>query len=221
MRWTTSIPRGVGLGGSSAIVIATLRALCDLHDARARRDELAELALADRARRARDRGRAPGPGRAGVRRADVHGVRSGRGPERYRAARLGPAAATRGRLARRTPPGTRERSTPTLRDRHARGEPEVVRAMSQSWPHWRAAPATRCSPATTTEFARCVDHSFDARQRILALDPRHVEMIECARGVRRQRQLRRLRGRDRRGLRVGRLASASRASCRSSAATRC
>ncbi len=29
--WRTSIPRGVGLGGSSAIVIATLRALCELH----------------------------------------------------------------------------------------------------------------------------------------------------------------------------------------------
>ena len=31
VQWTTSIARAVGLGGSSAIVIATLRALCSLH----------------------------------------------------------------------------------------------------------------------------------------------------------------------------------------------
>src|SRR5438270_7230000 len=30
LRWRTSVPRGVGLGGSSAIVISTLRALCEL-----------------------------------------------------------------------------------------------------------------------------------------------------------------------------------------------
>src|SRR5262249_21996736 len=30
VEWETSVPRGVGLGGSSAIVIATLRALCEL-----------------------------------------------------------------------------------------------------------------------------------------------------------------------------------------------
>ena len=31
------------------------------------------------------------------------------------------------------------------------------------------------------ELRRCVDRSFDARQRMLELDPRHVEMVECAR----------------------------------------
>ena len=46
VRWSTTIPRGVGLGGSSAIVIAVLRALCSLHGAALGRAELAELALA-------------------------------------------------------------------------------------------------------------------------------------------------------------------------------
>ena len=46
VRWSTSIPRGVGLGGSSAIVIATLRALCDLYRVRLTQAEMAELALA-------------------------------------------------------------------------------------------------------------------------------------------------------------------------------
>jgi glucuronokinase len=44
--WSTDIPRGVGLGGSSAIIIATLRALSDLHDVSIDRRRLAALALA-------------------------------------------------------------------------------------------------------------------------------------------------------------------------------
>jgi glucuronokinase len=46
VEWATSVPRGVGLGGSSAIVIATLRALCELHQVSLGRGELAALALA-------------------------------------------------------------------------------------------------------------------------------------------------------------------------------
>ncbi len=46
IRWRTSIPRGVGLGGSSAIVIATLRALCRHHSVAIDDVELAEMALA-------------------------------------------------------------------------------------------------------------------------------------------------------------------------------
>src|SRR5665213_2185853 len=45
--WSTSIPREVGLGGSSALVIATLRALCELYrGAQIPTDELADCALA-------------------------------------------------------------------------------------------------------------------------------------------------------------------------------
>ena len=33
------------------------------------------------------------------------------------------------------------------------------------------------------ELRRCVDASFDLRRSILALDPRHVEMIELARAA--------------------------------------
>ena len=34
-----------------------------------------------------------------------------------------------------------------------------------------------------TQLLRCVDQSFEARQRMLELDPRHVEMIDCARAA--------------------------------------
>src|SRR5262249_21529402 len=46
LAWRTSIPRGVGLGGSSAIVIATARALCRLYAVALGPTELAEFALA-------------------------------------------------------------------------------------------------------------------------------------------------------------------------------
>lgn len=45
IRWETGIPRGVGLGGSSAIVIATLRAVCEYAGIEIDPRGLAELAL--------------------------------------------------------------------------------------------------------------------------------------------------------------------------------
>src|SRR5690349_12763792 len=46
IRWRTAVPREVGLGGSSAIVLAVLRALLDAHGERLAPGELARLALA-------------------------------------------------------------------------------------------------------------------------------------------------------------------------------
>src|SRR5512132_2136068 len=46
VRWETTVPREVGLGGSSAIVTATVRALCALHGHALEPDELAEMVLA-------------------------------------------------------------------------------------------------------------------------------------------------------------------------------
>ena len=45
IRWGTNIPRSVGLAGSSAIVIAVLRALCASHAIALAPDALARLAL--------------------------------------------------------------------------------------------------------------------------------------------------------------------------------
>jgi len=46
VRWTTTVPREVGLAGSSAIVIAVLRALCAVTGASLESDALARMALA-------------------------------------------------------------------------------------------------------------------------------------------------------------------------------
>jgi len=44
VRYDTNVPRGVGLSGSSAIVVATLRCLCEFHGVSIRREILASLA---------------------------------------------------------------------------------------------------------------------------------------------------------------------------------
>lgn len=179
IEWSTSIPRGVGLGGSSAIVISTLRALSALHDVELEATELAELALAIELD---ELGIAAG---LQDRVAQAFGglmfmeFDPAAGPDRYR--RLNSALLPPLVVAWRSDAaGDSGAVHAPLRDRHARGEPEVVAAMAALAGLARGARDTLLA-GDLVEFARCVDHSFDARQRILALDPRHVEMIECAR----------------------------------------
>ena len=67
-----------------------------------------------------------------------------------------------------------------LRERFVRGEPGVREAIAEL-----AAAARRARAAVLAgdrdELSRCLDASFDARSRLMVLDPRHVEMIEVAR----------------------------------------
>lgn len=179
LEWSTTIPRGVGLGGSSAIVIATLRALCVLHDVELEPTELAELALAIELH---ELGIAAGlQDRVAQAFGDLMFMEfdPGAGPDRYR--RLDRALLPPLVVAwRADAAGDSDSVHAPLRARHERGEPAVVDAMSE------LAALARCArdallAGDPLEFGRCVDHSFDARRRILALDPRHLEMIECAR----------------------------------------
>jgi glucuronokinase len=179
VRWRTSIPRHVGLGGSSAIVIATLRATGSLHGIDLREPELAELALAvevedlgiaaglqDRVAQAYGgltfMEFAPGGGRAAYERLD----RSLLPP--LVVAWRDSAAAESGNVHA------------PLRDRHARGEPVVVQSLNELGDLARGARAA-LKARDRARLLRCVDQSFEARQRMLELDPRHVEMIDCAR----------------------------------------
>ena len=64
-----------------------------------------------------------------------------------------------------------------LRDRHAEGEPVVLEAMRALTCRAHGAEhAIRNGDHAT--LCASVDASFDARRSMLALDPRHVEMIE-------------------------------------------
>jgi glucuronokinase len=175
IRWRTSVPRGVGLGGSSAIVIATLRALCDCHSLRLAPDELAELALAvetdelgivaglqDRIAQAYE-----GLTFMDFSRADYERLDPGLLPPllvAWRADAAGDSGVVHG----------------DLRTRFEQGERVVVEGMAElaELAHLaRAALLERGRDA----FAESVDRSFDARARMLELDRRHVEMVELAR----------------------------------------
>ncbi len=178
--WETTIPRAVGLGGSSAIVVAVLHALSSLWSV-----TLAPLAIAELALRIEvdDLGIAAG---LQDRIAQTHdGLTfmdfSAAGPPRVRsldASRLPPLL-----VAWRPESGghSGEVHAP-LRDRHAQGEPVVLAAMRTLT---RAAHAAERAVRGGDHGALCagVDASFDARRSMLALDSRHVEMIECARAA--------------------------------------
>ncbi len=179
VEWKTSIPRAVGLGGSSALVIATLRALCSLHSVTLPRSKLAELALAievdelDIAAGLQDRV------------AQAYGgltfMDFGPAAGRHRYERLDPALLPP-LLAAWRPEAAGESGavhTP-LRDRFKQRDPAVRRAVSELA---RLAVRARLAllQGDRAELARCVDGSFEQRRQMMELDPRHIEMIEAAR----------------------------------------
>jgi galactokinase/mevalonate kinase-like predicted kinase len=177
--WSTTIPRGVGLGGSSAIVIAVLRALCARHGVAVDRTALAELALAVEVQ---ELGIAAGLQDRVVQ--SYEGLvfmdfdpESG-GYEPLDSALLPPLV-----VAWRTGTGGLSGAVHApLRVRYERGEPLVQDGLSRL-----GALARRARHALLAgdldEFARCVDGSFDQRQRMLALDERHLAMVNCARAA--------------------------------------
>jgi glucuronokinase len=183
VEWTTDIPRGVGLGGSSAIVIATLNALCDLYQVTPGPRRLAALALAVEAE---DLGIAAG---LQDRVAQTHGGLTFMDFDSSRCAGDG-----QGQYERLSPPSlpplliawcddaADDSGTvhAPLQVRFARGEAAVVdgmAALAQLAREARDAVLAGDTPA----LARCADLSFDARRQMLALHPRHVQMVDCAR----------------------------------------
>jgi glucuronokinase len=170
--WSTTVPRGVGLAGSSAIVIATLRALCALYDRALAPPELAALALAVEVQ---ELGIAAG---LQDRVVQAHGglvFMDFREPPVYEP--LDPGLLP-GMLVAWRPDAAADSGVPhtDLRGRHERGDPEVragIEALRVAAHGARAA-----ALATDPEMlALHMDASFDARRRMMALDPRHVEMV--------------------------------------------
>jgi glucuronokinase len=185
VRWHSSIPRGVGLGGSSAIVIATLRALSALYRVKLERSALAELALAVETE---ELGIAAGPQ---DRVAQAYGglmfmdfgaqAAAGGSRGRYEAlpAELLPPLGIAWRSAAAEDSGFVHDD---LARRFQRGEPAVLSSLAELAELAALARAAALA-RDVAELARCLDASFDARGRMLALDPRHVEMIAVARAA--------------------------------------
>jgi glucuronokinase len=175
----TTIPRSVGLGGSSAIVIAALRALCMLHDVDLPPAAMAELALSIEVD---DLGIAAGLQDRG---AQCHGgltfMEFGVRPPRYE--RLDPAG---------LPPllvawlaGAAGHSGDVhagLRARFEAGDGAVRSAMA------KLAQAARTARAALRTGDRavlraCADASFDLRASMMELDPRHVALVLAGRAA--------------------------------------
>jgi glucuronokinase len=175
VRLSTSIPMAVGLGGSSAIVIATVRALCRLHHVRLGPGELASFALAVETE---DLGIAAG---LQDRVAQAYG---GLTFMDFRAGvyeSLDPALLPPLFLAWNVQAAGHSGVTHAdLRARHEHEDPVVLAGMSELAELARGARSALLA-GDLRAFARCVDGSFDARRRMLALDERHVSMIELAR----------------------------------------
>lgn len=178
IRWGTNIPRSVGLAGSSAIVIAVLRALCASHAIALAPDALARLALEVETE---ELGIAAG---LQDRIAQVYGgvtFMDFGSPHRFEP--LPPSLLPPLVIAWQDTQGDDSGIVHgDLRERYARGEPRVHAALGKL-----ARLARRARRALLAgdrdELARCADGSFDARAAMLELDPRHVAMIELARAA--------------------------------------
>jgi glucuronokinase len=174
----TSVPREVGLAGSSAIVIACTRALCELHGSALERDELARLALAVETE---DLGIAAGLQDRMVQARETLVAMDFGGRAIYEELDPGllpplfvawhPDAAAPSGLAHGE-----------LRERHARGEPEVLEALARL-AGLAAAAREALIARDPAEFARCMDASFDERLRIMPVDPLTAEMVRSARSA--------------------------------------
>jgi glucuronokinase len=178
IRWRTNVPREVGLGGSSAIVTAALRALCRLCGVVLGADALAETALAVEVE---ELGIAAGlQDRVAQSYGGLTFMDFSRGaatpyvaldpgllPELFVAFRPDARAGSGGVHA-------------DLRQRFLAGDPAVVAGMSEL-----AGLASEAHDALidgdVEAFAGCLDGSFDVRRRMIPLDPRHVAMIDRAR----------------------------------------
>jgi glucuronokinase len=177
VRWTTTVPREVGLGGSSAIVTATVRALCALHDHVLAPDALAELVLAVEVE---DLGIAAGPqdryaqAHEGLVLMDFAGARP-------HVERLDPALLPALYLAWRSDAAEASHAVHGgLRDRA--GDPRLRASMARLAGHARAA-RDALRGGDRVAFAHAVDASFDERAGLLELDPRHVAMVRAARAA--------------------------------------
>jgi glucuronokinase len=186
IRWSSSIPRDVGLAGSSALVIAVLRALCERCDLELEPARLAALALAVEVE---DLGIVAGPQ---DRVAQAHGgltftdFADGRpteasGPGRWACEQLAPALLPPLLIAWRPESGGHSGAIHSaLRRRHLAGEPLVVETMGRLAAAAREA-RTALLEGDPERFGRSMDATLDLRRGMIVLDPRCLEMVEVAR----------------------------------------
>jgi glucuronokinase len=185
LRWRTTIPREVGLGGSSAIVIAALRALSSLYGVSIAREELPTLALSVETQELgieaglQDRVAQTYEGLTYMDFDRVGMEERGHGAYEELDPRLLPpllvAYEARAAEASSGPHGD-------LRKRYERGDPDVVRTMEEIAD--LALRGRECLlGGDHAGLGRALDENFEARRRLYPLHPRHVHLVELARSL--------------------------------------
>jgi glucuronokinase len=172
----SQIPFQVGLAGSSAIVISTLRALAARSSVHLEADELAELALAIEVE---DLGIAAGPmdrviqAYEGLLHMDFAGARSQDAYTRIDPDRLPPLL-----VAWDTRGGTSSgRVHSNVRERWLQGDPEVVEGMER-FSRIVDDGMEALETLDRRRFCEAVRANLAARRRLFELSPRDLEMIE-------------------------------------------
>jgi glucuronokinase len=180
IEYETTIPAEVGLGGSSAIVVAAMLALCERFAIDVQRDELPALALSVETE---ELGVAAGlqdrvaQTLGGLTYMDFDPAHSGRRYEPLRPRALPPLLLVAWDPDAGAASGLVHAG---LRRRFEAGEPGVLRAMAELAE--QAALAREAILAGDAEaLGRSMDASFEARRSIVGLDPRHVRLINLAR----------------------------------------
>jgi len=185
IRYASTIPRQVGLGGSSAIVIATLRALAPLAGTVLARERLPALALSVEtdelgiAAGLQDRVAQTYGGLVFMDFDEAHVAEHGHGRYESLPSGLLPELF----LAWRPGAGTASGAThAAVRERYAGGERRIVAAMSTLA---RLAHEARAAllAGDHAAFAAALDAGYDVRASIYELDPRHRAMVDRARGL--------------------------------------
>ena len=188
IRYESNIPRQVGLAGSSAIIVATLRALMEFYGIEierrlqpslvlsVERDELGISAgLQDRVIQVYE----------GLVYMDfaVDRMESIRGFDCGHYESIDPDCLPPMYVAYGRDVGEpTEKLHNPLRSRFEAGDEEVVAAM-QRFAELTVTARSTLMAGEHEAFAKLVDANFDLRQQICPLDERHVEMVEAARSV--------------------------------------
>lgn len=185
LEYESTVPLRLGLGGSSAIITAALRALCRYFELDIPPWEQARLALETETR---ELGVPAGPQDRVVQAYEGlvymdfrRELMESRGYGEYE--RLDPALLPPMYLAYRTSlsEGT-EVFHNNIRERWLNGDPEVVQAM-QTWARYAERGRRALLQGDHAELERLIDANFDLRARLYRISEGNLEMIRLARSV--------------------------------------
>ena len=185
LEYESNVPQRLGLGGSSAIITASLRALCQYYELEIPLPVQANLALETETREldvpAGLQDRVVQAYQGLVYMDFSRALMEARGFGEYE--RMDVSLLPNVFVAYRTSlsEGT-EVFHNNLRERWLRGDPEVVDAM-ETWAGYAAEGRACLLQRNYTRLNQLVDANFDLRSRIYRIDPGNLEMVHMARAA--------------------------------------